>query len=139
MLKLSHVCLWVLDLDEAHDFYTQKLGWEVRQDVTLEDFRWLTVGPPDQPELEIALCLPDPSPLEEDLVKQIPDLLARGAMCGCILHTEDCRAKYEELKGRGVEFSVEPNEVFYGIDAAFRDPFGNPFRLVQPAPVPAAS
>ncbi len=138
MLKLSHVCLYVLDLDEAHDFYTEKLGWQVRQDVTLEDFRWLTVGPPEQPDLEVALAVPEPPALAPESVDAVRDMLSRGAMGGCILETDDCRAKFEELSARGVEFSVEPNERFYGVDAAFRDPSGNQFRLVQPAPVPAA-
>jgi catechol 2,3-dioxygenase-like lactoylglutathione lyase family enzyme len=138
MYKLSHICLYVFDQDEARDFYTTKLGFEVRQDVTLEGYRWLTVGPPEQPDVEIVLALPEPPALDPDTVDAVRDVLARGAMGGCILHTEDCRAKYEELKARGVEFSVEPNETFYGVDAAFRDPYGNPFRLVQPAAVPAA-
>jgi catechol 2,3-dioxygenase-like lactoylglutathione lyase family enzyme len=135
-MKLSHVHLWVLDQDAALDWYTNTLGWEVREDVTMEEMggmRWLTVGPPEQPELEFMLIEPGPPPITEDTSKQLKTLLERGALGGVIFQTDDCRADYERLSKSGVEFTQEPNERFYGVDAAFRDPFGNAFRLVQPS------
>ena len=131
MLKVSHLCLFVHDQDEALAFYRDKVGFDVVEDSTMEDFRWITVSPPDQPEIEIALIDPDMTPLSEELAQQVKDLLAAGALSGPILHTDDCRRTYEELSARGVEFTEEPNERFYGIDSAFRDPSGNPWRVVQ--------
>ena len=132
MIKLANFNVWVHDQDEALAFYTEKLGWEVRADVTLPeipDFRWLTVGPPSQPDIAIVLMeVPGPPVL---------DVMAKGAAGGLFLQTDDCRASYEELKARGVEFSEEPSERPYGIDAGFHDPSGNAFRLIQQAEVPA--
>jgi catechol 2,3-dioxygenase-like lactoylglutathione lyase family enzyme len=142
MIKLSNINVWVHDQDEALAFYTKKLGWEVRADATLEeipDFRWLTVGPPSQPDIAIVLMeVPGPPVFEEETRQKILDLMAKGAAGGLFLETDDCRAAYEELKARGVEFSEEPSERPYGVDAAFHDPSGNNFRLVQQAPVPAS-
>ena len=129
--KLTHTQVWVLDQDEAYDFYTQKLGLEVRTDAPLGDMRWLTVGPADQPDMEIMLLVPGPPPLSEEVGAQVRELIAHGAIGSCIFEVDDCQATYEELKGRGVEFTQEPVERFYGIDAAFRDPFGNHFRMTQ--------
>jgi catechol 2,3-dioxygenase-like lactoylglutathione lyase family enzyme len=132
-MKLSHVHLWVLDQDEALDWYTNNLGWELREDVTMEEMgmRWLTVGPPEQPDLEFMLIEPGPPPITEETAEQIKALLGKGAIGGVILNTDDCQADYERLAARGVEFTQAPEERFYGIDSAFRDPFGNAFRLVQ--------
>lgn len=132
---VSHVSVWVRDQDEAKTFYTEKLGLEVRQDATLDElggYRWLTVGPPDQPEVSIILGTPGPPAHDEQTSQAILDLLAKGALGPGILTTDDCRATCEELRGRGVELAQEPEERFYGIDAAVRDPFGNLWRLVQP-------
>jgi catechol 2,3-dioxygenase-like lactoylglutathione lyase family enzyme len=130
--KLTHTQIWVLDQDQAHDFYTQKLGLEVREDTTImDDFRWLTVGPADQPEMEMLLLVPGPPPLSDEVAEQVKGLIAHGAIGSCIFEVDDCQATYEELKGRGVEFTQEPMERFYGIDAGFRDPFGNHFRMTQ--------
>jgi predicted enzyme related to lactoylglutathione lyase len=135
MIKLSNVNVWVHDQDEALAFYTDKLGWEVREDVTLPEipgFRWLTVGPPEQKDLSIVLmAVPGPPVFEESTRKSILDLMARGATGGLFLTTDDCQASYEELKARGVEFSEEPEQRPYGIDAGFHDASGNAFRLVQ--------
>jgi catechol 2,3-dioxygenase-like lactoylglutathione lyase family enzyme len=136
MIKISHLCMWVHDQDEALTFYRDKLGFDVRADVTMEDFRWLTVSPPSQPELELSLL--DPAPLGPEMRRQALDLLAAGGMGGAILQTDDCRAAFAELSGKGVEFTEEPNERFYGVDAGFRDPSGNGWRLVQPIEQPAA-
>jgi catechol 2,3-dioxygenase-like lactoylglutathione lyase family enzyme len=136
MLKqLTHVNVWVHDQDEALAFYTEKLGLELRDDVTLPelgDFRWLTVGPPGQPEVALALmAVPGPPVFDSETADQITTLMAKGAAGGLFFSTDDCRSSYEELKGRGVEFSEEPSERPYGVDAAFRDPSGNQIRLVQ--------
>jgi len=129
----------VHDQDEALAFYTDKVGLELRQDVTLPElgeFRWVTVGVPGQPAVAIALVTVPPAPVfEEETREQILALVAKGVIGGLIFATDDCRASYEELKGRGVEFTQEPTEVPYGIDAGFRDPSGNQSRLVQ-APAP---
>jgi catechol 2,3-dioxygenase-like lactoylglutathione lyase family enzyme len=134
MITISHVCLFVRDQDEALDFYTKKLGFEVRADVPLEEFRWLSVGPPAQPDVHIALLRPPAGLYDAATVAQVDELTAKGAMNGVILNVEDCRAAYEDLRARGVEFYEEPTEHFYGVDAGFRDPSGNSFRLVQPTP-----
>ena len=139
MLKqVSHVNVWVHDQDEALDFYTDKLGFEVRDDVTIEQFgnyRWLTVGPVTQPDLQFILSLPGPPALDPDVARELMALVARGAVSGggtVIFNSDDVRATYEDLTSRGVEFTQEPMERSYGIDAAFRDPSGNAFRIMQP-------
>ena len=135
---LTHSQIYVLDQDQALDFYVGKLGLEVHTDVDLEFMRWLTINVPGQPDREILLEVPGPPGLDEDSAEQIRDLLSKG-MTGlaAIFTTEDCRATYEELREKAVEFVQEPVERFYGIDCAIRDPFGNNIRITQPAPVPA--
>jgi catechol 2,3-dioxygenase-like lactoylglutathione lyase family enzyme len=131
--NLSILTLWVLDQEEALAFYTEKLGFNVHTDARMGEFRWLTVTPPDQPELEIALMEPTGGPgLEAEAAEQIRSLVAKGHMAIGVLGTKDCRRTYEELSARGVEFTQEPNETFYGVDAAFRDNSGNLWRLTQP-------
>ena len=141
MLKaVSHVTLWVDDQDEALAFYTDKLGCEVRDDVTVEEmdnFRWLTVGALAQPDLRIALLRPDTIPTSPETLGKLKDVIAQGAAGGLIFDVDDCRATAEELKRKGVEFTQEPVEQFYGIDAGIRDPFGNQHRLVQRVAEPA--
>ena len=132
---ISHVNVWVHDQDEAKAFYTEKLGFEVRQDATLEElggYRWLTVGQPDQPDVEVMLSLPGPPAIDPETAKQLLELVAKGALGPGILRTEDCRATCKELESRGVELTQQPDERFYGIDAALRDPSGNAWRVVQP-------
>ena len=140
MLKFANAQLWVHDQDEALAFYTEKLGMEVRQDVTLPemgDFRWLVVSPPGQTETAIVLmAVPGPPMTDEQTADQIRELTAKGMAGTIFLTTEDCRASYEELKQRGVEFTEAPEERPYGIDAGFRDPSGNALRLTQPREVP---
>jgi uncharacterized glyoxalase superfamily protein PhnB len=135
MFKVSVAQLWVHDQDEALDFYTQKLGMEVRVDVTLAEmgnFRWLTVGPVGQPEISIVLMpIPGPPVMDAETSGQVRELMAKGFAGTVFLTTEDCVATYEELKGRGVEFSEEPEERPYGIDCGFRDPSGNAMRLTE--------
>jgi uncharacterized glyoxalase superfamily protein PhnB len=141
MLKqLTNVQVWVQDQDEALAFYTDKLGFEVRQDVTVPEmgnFRWLTVGVPGQPDVAITLmAVPGPPVFEQETRDQIMALMSKGVAGGLFFNTDDCRASYEELKGRGVEFQQEPTEQPYGIDAGFRDPSGNQMRMVQEVAAP---
>jgi predicted enzyme related to lactoylglutathione lyase len=135
MMKIANTQLWVHDQDEALAFYTDKLGWEVRSDVTMPemgDFRWLTVGPAGQPDFAVVLmAVPGQPVLDDDTRQQVLDLSAKGFAGTVFLTTDDCRASYEELKDRGVEFSEQPEERPYGIDAGFHDPSGNSFRLTQ--------
>jgi catechol 2,3-dioxygenase-like lactoylglutathione lyase family enzyme len=136
MIKaVSHLNMWVDDQEEAKAFYTEKLGFEVREDVTLEEFgnyRWLTVGPPGQDDVNIMLSVPTPPAIDEESAKQLKTLLAKGAMGPGIFRTDDCRKTIKELEERGVEVTVQPDERFYGIDAGIRDPAGNEWRVVQP-------
>jgi len=138
MIRLATTQLWVHDQDEALAFWTQKVGMEVRSDVTLPemgDFRWLTVGPPGQEDVAIVLmAIPGPPVMDADTADQVRDLMAKGFAGTVFLTTEDARASYEELKARGVEFSEEPEERPYGIDSGFRDPSGNNVRLTQVTP-----
>ncbi|HEY7207354.1 MAG TPA: VOC family protein [Gaiellaceae bacterium] len=133
--QLTHTQVWVNDQEEALAFYTEKLGLELREDVTLPEmgnFRWLSVGVPGQDDVAITLlAVPGPPVFDEDTRGQILALLAKGASGGLFFTTDDIQASYEELRGRGVEFSQEPTEQPYGIDAGFRDPSGNQFRLAQ--------
>ena len=142
MIRIANAQLWVHDQDEALAFYTQKLGMEVRADVTLPelgDFRWLTVGPPGQPDFAIALmAIPGPSVMDADTAEQVRNLVSKGFTGTVFLTTDDCQAAYEELKGRGVEFTEPPEERPYGIDCAFRDPSGNSIRLTQVREIAAA-
>ena len=135
MIKISTAQVWVHDQDEALAFYTQKVGMEVRMDVTLPelgDFRWLTVGPPAQPDISIVLMeVPGPPVFEAETREKVLDIMAKGATGGLFLTTDDCQASYEELRDRGVEFTETPEERPYGIDSGFRDPSGNQFRMVE--------
>jgi catechol 2,3-dioxygenase-like lactoylglutathione lyase family enzyme len=135
MIKIGTAQLWVLDQDEALKFWTEKVGMEVRSDVTLPelgDFRWLTVAPRGQDDFAIVLmAIPGPPVMEESTAEQVRDLTAKGFAGTVFLVTDDCRAAYEELKGRGVEFTETPEERPYGIDAGFRDPSGNSIRLTE--------
>jgi predicted enzyme related to lactoylglutathione lyase len=136
MLKqLTNVQVWVHDQDEALAFYTEKLGLELRDDVTVAEmgnFRWLAVGVPGQPDVAITLmAIPGPPVFEEETRRQIMALMAKGAAGGLFFATDDCNASYEELSKHGVEFSQEPTQQPYGIDAGFRDPSGNQMRMVQ--------
>jgi uncharacterized glyoxalase superfamily protein PhnB len=135
MLTIANAQVWVDDQEEALEFYTQKLGMEVRADVTLPemgDFRWLTVGPANQPDVSIVLmAIPGPPVMDEETSQQVRTLMAKGFAGTVFLTTDDCRATYEELRARGVEFSEAPEERPYGIDSGIRDPFGNSIRLTQ--------
>jgi catechol 2,3-dioxygenase-like lactoylglutathione lyase family enzyme len=132
--QLANVQVWVNDQDEALAFYPDKLGFEVREDVTgpeLGNFRWLSVGVAGQDVAIVLMAVPGAPVFDDETRQQILDLLAKGASGGLFFTTEDCRASYEELAARGVEFTQEPTEQPYGVDAGFRDPSGNQFRMVQ--------
>jgi catechol 2,3-dioxygenase-like lactoylglutathione lyase family enzyme len=135
MIRIANVQLWVHDQDDALAFYTQKLGMEVRADVTvaeMDDFRWLAVGPAGQPDVAIVLmAIPGPPVMDPGTAEEVRNLMGKGFAGTVFLTTEDCRAAYEELKGRGVQFVEQPEERPYGIDAAFRDPSGNNIRLTE--------
>jgi predicted enzyme related to lactoylglutathione lyase len=135
MIRIANAQLWVHDQDEALAFYTQKVGMEVRSDVTLPEmgnFRWLTVGPAGQPDVAIVLmAIPGPPVMDAETAEQVRALMAKGFAGTVFLTTDDCQASYEQLKARGVEFSEAPEERPYGIDAGFRDPSGNSLRLTQ--------
>jgi predicted enzyme related to lactoylglutathione lyase len=132
---LTTTQVWVHDQDEALAFYTEKLGMELREDVTVPEmgnFRWLTVGLPGQEDVAITLmAIPGPPVFDEETRKQIQELMAKGASGGLFFATDDCQATYEELKSRGVEFTQPPTEQPYGVDAGFRDQSGNHFRMAQ--------
>jgi len=136
MIKVGNAQLWVHDQEEALAFWTQKVGMEVRADVTLPelgDFRWLAVGPANQPDFAIVLmAIPGPPVMDAETAGQVKDLMAKGFAGTVFLVTDHCRASYEELKARGVEFTEAPEERPYGIDSGFRDPSGNAIRLTEP-------
>ena len=133
MIKVSSAQLWVHDQEEALKFWSEKVGFEVRADVTmpeLGDFRWLAVGPPGQDDFSIALlAIPGPPVMDDETKKQIEALMAKGFAGSVFMTADDVQAAYEELKGRGVEFTEAPSERPYGIDSEFRDPSGNTIRL----------
>ena len=133
MITNLHVTtIYVLDKDEALDFYVNKLGLEVADDFKQGTYRWLTVRVPGQGGIVVNLEEPGP-PLHDDATgAQIRELVSKGAMNGLVLKTDDTRGLFEDLKARGVtDFTQEPTEHFYGIDMGIRDPFGNAIRILQ--------
>ena len=134
MIKIGNAQLWVHDQDEALAFYTRKLGWEVRADVTMEEWnlRWLVVAPPGQEDVGLVLMpVPGPPMLDQASSAQLAELVAKGAGGTLFLETDDCQAAYDQLSARGVVFYDPPTPQPYGIDTSFRDPSGNNFRLTQ--------
>ena len=128
--------IYVPDQDQALDFYVGKLGLEVNTDADLGFMRWLTVNVPGEPDRELLLEKPGPPAIDDATAEQVRELITKGAMGVVIFTTPDCRKTYDELIARGVEFSQEPVERFYGTDCALRDPFGNNIRIVQLATNP---
>jgi predicted enzyme related to lactoylglutathione lyase len=130
---LSHANINVTDYDQALGFFVGKLGFEVRRDQTMGPYRWLTVAPKDQRNLEIILTKVQASPtMDESTAETLRELLDKGALGSGVFTTSDCRATHADLVAKGVEFSQPPTERPYGIEAVLRDPFGNWFALVQP-------
>jgi uncharacterized glyoxalase superfamily protein PhnB len=142
MIQIGSAQLWVHDQDEALEFYTKKVGMEIRSDVTvpeLGNFRWLTVGAPGQGDVAVTLmAIPGPPVMDEQTAKEVRALMAKGFAGTIFLVTDDCRAAYEEMRGRGVEFTEAPEERPYGIDCGFRDPSGNSLRLTEPREITSA-
>ncbi len=131
--KLSHATIYVTDQDAALAFYTHKLGFEVRTDFRLDGgFRWLTVGPKGQPDLELILYAVQPGGMmDEESAKLLRAVLERGLMGTGVFETDDCQATYEQLQRQGVEFIAPPQARPYGVEAIFKDGFGNWFSLTQ--------
>jgi catechol 2,3-dioxygenase-like lactoylglutathione lyase family enzyme len=133
--KLSHVTLFVLDQDLAYEFYVNKLGFKVNTDSKMENgFRWLTVCPPEQPDLQVALLSPlsDMMGFDEETKDAFRVLLNKGVLGAGVLNTPDCMATYEELKAKGITFKSAPKDQFYGIEAVITDGVGNWFSMTQP-------
>jgi predicted enzyme related to lactoylglutathione lyase len=139
MINIAAAQLWVHDQDEALEFWTKRVGMEIRQDVTvpeLGNFRWLTVSAPGQPDVGIVLmAVPGEPVIDEQTAGEIRALTAKGFASTVFLTTDDCKGAYEELKSRGVEFTEPPEERPYGIDCGFRDPSGNSIRLTEIKPM----
>ena len=135
MIRIQYAMLWVHDQDEALAFYSEKLGWEVRADVTvaeLGNYRWLTVGPAGQPDFAVVLnAIPGPPVMDAETADQIRSVMSKGWAGAIFLSSDAVQAAYEELTSRGVEFVEKPEERPYGIDSSFRDPSGNSLRLMQ--------
>jgi catechol 2,3-dioxygenase-like lactoylglutathione lyase family enzyme len=131
-MKIPIIALRVLDQDRALAFYTQTLGFTVTEDMDLGDMRWLTVAPPDQPDLHVLLEKPGPPFVDAETAEQINTLVAKGVGGTLFLEVDDCRRTFDELVAKGVEVIQEPMERFYGIDAAFRDDSGNHVRMTEP-------
>jgi predicted enzyme related to lactoylglutathione lyase len=136
MITIANAQLWVHDQDELLKFYTEKVGLEVRSDVTVPEmgnFRWLSVGPVGQPGIAIVLmAIPGPPMMDDETAEEVRNLMGKGFAGTIFLETDDCVRSYEELKARGVVFNETPEDRPYGMDAAFRDPSGNNIRLTQP-------
>ena len=139
-MRIATTQVWVHDQDEALAFYSDKLGMEIREDVTMAemgDFRWLTVGPPQQSDIAIVLmAIPGPPMVDEIVQKEISSLMGKGFAGTVFLETDDCEAAYQELLAKGVEFTETPERRPYGIDCGFRDPSGNSLRLTQRLDLP---
>ena len=133
IMKMTHVCVYVLNQESAYDFYTNKLGFKVKMDVPMgPDARWLTVTPPEQPELEITLFPVAPGrKFNEETVKSMTELIRKGTFGPGVFTCKDIYATYEELKAKGVEFMKPPTKEFYGTEALFKDDSGNWFSLAQ--------
>jgi len=123
--------IYVRDQDEALQFYTDKLGFEVHTDVRNGDYRWLTVRLPDQPTFQLGLFKAQAPVVDDSTAQSLNEAVAKGAMPRLVLVVDDCRATYEDMRGRGVEFTQEPTERYGNVDASFRDPSGNGWKMLQ--------
>jgi catechol 2,3-dioxygenase-like lactoylglutathione lyase family enzyme len=132
--RLAHTTVWVLDQDRAKKFYTEKLGFVVRMDQTVDGFRWLTVALPGQPDLEVVLMKVGTGPMmDEEMASMLRKLVEKGVLGAGVLAVDDCKATYEALRAKGVEFQGPPKEQPYGIEAMLKDDSGNWFSMVQPS------
>ena len=131
--RISHVCIYVLDQDSAYEFYVNKLGFSVATDAPMgPGMRWLTVTPPEQPEIEITLMeVREGMSFTKETAEQMRDLVKKGTFGFGVFECNDIYATYEELKAKGVAFKKEPTQEFYGVEALFKDDSGNWFSLGQ--------
>jgi catechol 2,3-dioxygenase-like lactoylglutathione lyase family enzyme len=138
--RLSHVTIYVLDQDAAKDFYVNKLGFDLKMDASMDNgFRWLTVSPKGQPDLDVIL-MPTTNPkMDPEAAEMLRTLIRKGVLGSGVLETSDCQKTYEELKAKGVEFTQPPVERFYGIEALMKDNSGNWFSMTQRKPAEAPS
>ena len=127
------VGLYVRDQDEAVEFYVGKLGFLIHTDVRNGDYRWLTVQHPEQPSFQLGLYKPQPPTLDAATAQAMSELVAKGAMPPLVLVVDDCRAAYDRMRTRGVEFTQEPTDRYGSIDAGFRDPSGNGWKMIEAA------
>jgi catechol 2,3-dioxygenase-like lactoylglutathione lyase family enzyme len=134
-MRVGYTTLWVRDQDEALTFFA-KLGFEVREDVKNGDYRWLGVVSSEQPDLAIALAKPG-YPMDEATSQAVESAVAKGMLSTIVFTTDDCFATAAALKAKGIEFTRDAGERGYGVDASFRDPSGNEFRLLEAASQPA--
>ena len=123
--------LYVHDQDEALNFYVEKLGFAVHTDARNGDYRWLTVQHPDQPSFQLGLFIPQPPTVDEATAAKLREMIAKGAMPPLVLVVDDCRAAYEVMRTRGVEFTQEPVDRYGSVDASFRDPSGNGWKMIE--------
>jgi catechol 2,3-dioxygenase-like lactoylglutathione lyase family enzyme len=131
--RLSHTSIYVFDQDAARDFYVNKFGFEVRMDQGMDNgFRWLTVSPKGQPDVQLILMKVDGPNIKPEIAATLKDLMAKGRLSGGVLQVDDCRATYDELTAKGVEFVSPPADRFYGVEAVVKDNSGNWFSMTQP-------
>lgn len=130
-LGVGVVGLFVRDQDEALDFYVQKVGFRVHTDIRDGEYRWLTVQHPEQPSLQLGLLTPGPATHDPATAQALRELLAKGAMPGFVLYVDDCRAAWAQMRARGVEFIQDPEDRFGNVDAGFRDPSGNEWKMIE--------
>jgi catechol 2,3-dioxygenase-like lactoylglutathione lyase family enzyme len=123
--------IYVRDQDEALSFYVERLGFKVHTDARNGDYRWLTVQHPDQPSFQLGLFKPQPPTVDDATAETLGEMVAKGAMPPLVLVVDDCRAAYEQMKGRGVEFTQEPIDRYGAVDASFRDPSGNGWKMIE--------
>jgi catechol 2,3-dioxygenase-like lactoylglutathione lyase family enzyme len=130
-VRVEMAGLYVHDQEEALRFYVDKLGFRVHTDVRNGDFRWLTVQPPDQPSFQLGLFAPGPPVQDQATAQSLRAMVAKGAMPPLVLAVDDCRAAFERLRAQGVEFIQDPVERYGNVDAGFRDPSGNGWKMIQ--------
>src|SRR4051812_33109245 len=131
---IQQVGLYVRDQDEALAFYVDRLGFRVHTDVRNGDYRWLTVAHPDQPSFQLGLFAPGPPVHDAQTAQTLREMVAKGAMPPLVLQVDDCRAAFERLGAGGVEFTQEPVDRYGHVDAGFRDPSGNGWKMIQAGP-----
>lgn len=123
--------LYVRDQDEALGFYVEKLGFRVHTDARNGDYRWLTVQHPDQPDFQLGLFAPQPPTVDAATAQTLREIVAKGAMPPLVLIVDDCRAACEQMRARGVEFTQDAIERYGSVDASFRDPSGNGWKMIE--------